>query len=369
MRKHVLILTGAILLSILAGCTGMQTVQLVQDRPEDLELLLEQHEYARARQLTGKYPSLDTPQVQQVITLRESGYVNSTYADARILESDQDLLGAVQLLSDALQRVPHDALLRELRNSLEQERVRQLKDNERKLLVARASYMIEQQQLFLQQANLEQPSLGQRWENSRNEKTAVSLSRQLIEYGEYALQQGDLENAQTCLDLSLALHATSGAQSLLSEVAAAKHSQHKLVQQEENVQQVRKQKKFQQKQQKIQLKQQQKTEVLLAETQQALNNNDLQVARSTFVKIPLSASNLSEVQAVQHDLDQAVGTRVTMLMAAGDTQYRADKVHEAVRIWGEARTLDPENPELKERIDRANKVLARLEELKSRQHK
>ena len=52
---------------------------------------------------------------------------------------------------------------------------------------------------------------------------------------------------------------------------------------------------------------------------------------------------------------------------AGDAQYRADRVLEALRTWTEGLSLDPENPELRERVERANRVLARLEELKSRQ--
>ena len=200
----------------------------------------------------------------------------------------------------------------------------------------------------------------QRWENTRNEKAALEVSAKLVEHGEYALRQEDLKNAQLCLDLSLALHATAEAQSLLAEVTAAKSSQHQQAQQEASVRQVRKQ-------QKIQKKKQQKTEVLLAETQQALENNDLQVARSAFIQIPASASNSSEVKAVQTDLDQALDTQVATLMARGDSEYRADKVLEAVETWEQARALDPDNPELKQRIDRANKVLAHLEKLKSRQ--
>jgi len=361
MRKHFLAL-AILLLPVLSGCAGMDTLSLVQDRPEDLEQLLAQHEYARVRQLTGRYPSLDTLAVQQALTQQEADYVNSSYAAARLLESGQDLLGAVQLLSGALQRVPHSAQLRELRNSLEQERVRQLQQNEREQLVARARYMLDQQQLYLQQANLQQPSLVQRWESARNEKAAVDLSRQLAEHGQYALQQAEVENAQTCLELSLALHATPEAQSLLAEAAAARASQNQQARQEASVLQVRKQ-------QKLDQKQQQKTEVLLAETQQALEKNDLQVARSAFEQIPTSASNRSEVQAVQNDLDHKLGTQVATLMATGDAQYRADKVIEAIATWEKARTLDPENTELKQRIDRANRVLARLEELKSAQRR
>lgn len=362
MRNLLLTLFAAWLLPVLTGCAGVDTLRLVQDRPADLELLLDQHEYTRARQLTGKYPSLDTLQMQVDITLRESVYVNTTYADARTLAADNNLLGAVVLLSDALQRVPHNTLLRELRNELEQERLHQLKLNERTQLVAHASYIIDQRKLYLQQINLEQPSLEQRWEYTRNKKAAISLSRQLLEHGKYAMQQDDLDSAQTCLGLSSALHATPETGTLLAELQATRNSQRRVAQQEADIRQVRKQ-------QKIEHKQQQQTEVLLAETQQALKQNDLQVARTAFGQIPPSASEHIEVRAVQENLDQAVNTQVATLMATGDAQYRADRVTDAIRTWEEAQSLDPDNPELKERIDRANKVLARLEELKGRQHR
>ena len=56
-------------------------------------------------------------------------------------------------------------------------------------------------------------------------------------------------------------------------------------------------------------------------------------------------------------------------MATGDTQYRADDVLQAVRTWTQALSLAPDNQHLRERVERANKVLARLEELKRQQHR
>ena len=361
MRKCLPALAG-ILLPLLVGCSGMDTLSLVQDRPEDIDQLLQQHEYARVRQLTGRYPSLDTPAVRDAVAQQEAGYVDSTLAAARTLESGQDLLGAVQLLSGALQRVPHSEPLRELRNALEQERLRQLRHNEREQLVSRAAYMLDQQQLYQQQVNLQEPSLVQRLESARNEKLGIDLSRQLVEHGAYSLQQAELENAQVCLDLSMALHASPEARSLLEEVAAARHSRNQQAQQDASVLQTRNQ-------QKHSKKQQQKTEVLLAETQQALENNDLQLARNAFVQIPSSASNHHVVRAVQDDLDRKLNTQVATLMATGDAQYRADKVIEAISTWEKAHALDPGNPALKQRLERARKVLARLEELKSAQRK
>ena len=362
-----LILT--VLLPVIAGCSGMDTVHFGQDRPEDLDRLLEQHEYARARQLTSKYPSLDTLEIQTRITGEETAYEENIYSQARELQAGNDLLGAVQLLSAALQKVPHSTSLRELRNTIEPERIKQLQTNEREQLIARANYILDQRQLYNHQTNLESPSLGKRWEHTRNQKEAIELSEQLLEHGQQALQDDNPELAKICLQLSQALHKTPEVDALLADIHTedeahkqAAIKQTRLVQKKAKHRKAKNRKKEQQVQKN-------KTEVLLAETQQALAEDDLQVARAAFVQIPPSAVTDSEVLATQDNLDQAVDVRVKKLMTTGDTQYRADNVLLAVRTWTEALSLDPDNRELRERVERANKVLARLEELKRQQHR
>jgi hypothetical protein len=359
----------ALLLPVMAACTGMDTIRLGQDKPEDIDRLLEQHEYARARQLTGKYASLDSPEVQIRITREEMAYEQKITSEAQRLESENDLLGAVQLLSAALQKVPHSKSLRELRNTLEPERSRQLQANEREQLIARARYILNQQQLYREQANLESPSLAQRWENTHNRKEAKLLSEQLLQHGQQAMDRDNMDLTKTCLQLSQALHQTPEVDALLSDIHATEEAQKqvtiqvtKLAQKKASVRKENSRKKEKQDDKK-------KTRVLLAETRQALAKDDLQVARATFVQIPSSAITDREVLAIQDNLDQAVDVRVKKLMATGDTQYRRDNVLLAVRTWTKALSLDPDNTELRERVERANKVLARLEELKRQQHR
>lgn len=355
-------LVAAVLLPVLAGCSQMDTIRIGQDRPEDLEPLIRQHDYARARQLTGKYPSLDTVEVQAWITGQESAYEAAVFADASALEKDNDLLGAVQLLSGALQKVPHSTLLRELRNTIEQQRVEQLKINEREQLISRANFMLEQQKLYQDKIHLESPSLGQRWENKRNAKEALELSVKLLEHGEYAMQSDKLDIAEECLRLSAALDQTPQADALLSEISTIKASRIEVAHKQATIKKVKKL-------QKVKQQQKNETRVQVEETQQALASNDLQAASATFAQIPSSARQRQDVIAIQGDLDKAVNTHVSKLIIAGDAQYRSDNVLAAVRLWTEGLSLDPENPELRERVERANRVLARLEELKRHQGK
>jgi len=178
-----------------------------------------------------------------------------------------------------------------------------------------------------------------------------------------------MELAKTCLQLSQALDKTPEADALLSHIHATEEAhkqvaiqETKLAQKKASIKKARSKKKEQQNDKK-------KTGVLLAEARQALDMNNLHAARAALVKIPASAATDSEVLTLQGELNKAVNIRVKKLVASGDTQYRADNVLTAVRTWTEALSLAPDDPYLRERVERANKVLARLEELKRQQHK
>ena len=111
-----------------------------------------------------------------------------------------------------------------------------------------------------------------------------------------------------------------------------------------------------------------KTQEVLEKTEQALDNNDLSAAYRIFRELPKGGSESSKVVATRTRLNNAIRSKVSTLTSEGDRQYRADNVVRAIRSWEQALELDPDNQELTERLERARKVLARLEELKNRQH-
>ena len=368
-KRKLIQLLLILLLPVITGCSGMDTIRLGQDKPEDLDKLLQQHEYARARQLTSKHAALDTATIQARISNDERAYEQQVHAEALALESGNDLLGAVEVLSAALQKVPHSISLREMRNTIEPERVKQLQTNEQQQLIARAHYILNQQKLYQQQANLEAPSLGKRWEHKRNNKEALSLAENLQEHGQQALDQNQITLAKTCLQLSQQLNATPEVDSMLAHIHATEDAHKQVALQETKLAKKKASIKKAKSRKKEQLDDRKKTATLLVKAQQALDNDDLQLTRATVMQVPPSAITDSEVVAVQDKLDQAIDVRVKKLMASGDAQYRADNVLQAVITWTEALSLAPDNRYLRDRVERANKVLSRLEELKRQQRK
>lgn len=360
MKKIRPLLLLVALLPVIVGCPQVGTIRITEDTPADLDALIADHEYSRARQLTGKYPGLDSAELQTRLQRLEREYESATWTEANRLETADNLHEAVQVLSVALQRIPHSNRLRDQRNNIEQKRVRRLRNNERATLLARGHYVENQLRIFTDNSKLEPPTRLQQLAHARNQADATTLAGELITHARYAMDQQDLSAAMACLELSGNLHDSPEATNLRSELQAIRNSLEKTTQQKASIKKARIKR-------KQTIKHREQTEKLLTATREALDANKLHAAREAFKNIPATRSNDEDVIEVRTRLEQVVKQRVDQLITSGDALYRAEKINPALREWNEALRLSPDNTEIRERTERANKVLARLAELKRKQ--
>lgn len=348
------------LLAVLTGCQHLGAIRIEPDRPADLGTLMVNREYGRAEQLLMQYPNLDTPEIRAELDEQISAYETVVLSDARIRESNNDLYGANEVLVEALQRLPNSTPLNEYKYRLDAERARRLRENERRELLTDAGYFIAQQEIYKERLNLDTPSLVQRFKNSLGQQQANELAVKLLACGRESLQENDTVTAEKCLHYAQAIRDTPEVRMALSELESRQSAQRQSEEKKTRVSHV--------KEEKIRArKHRDKTREILDKTEHALNDNDLPAARRLVSDLPKGESESREVVEVRTRLHEAVRSRVGKLTSEGDRQYRADNVNRAIRIWERALELDPENPELTERLERARKVLVRLEELKSRQ--
>ena len=344
----------------LAGCQHISTIRIEPDRPGDLGTLMGDQEYGRAEQLLSQYPFLDTPDTRMELNERVSAYETAVLSDASIRESDNDLYGANELLVGALRKLPNSPRLNEYKCRLDADRAERLRENERRELLTDAEYFMAQQEIYKEHLNLGTPSLVQRMKNTLSQQQANDLAVRLLSCGQETLQENDLETAEKCLHYALAVKDTPEARTALSQLESRRTAQRQNDENKIRVIQVKEEK-------KLARKHRDNTQEVLEMTGQALDDNDLQAARRIFRGLPKGRSESREIVAVRTRLNDAIRSRVREMTSEGDRQYRADNVSRAIRSWERALELDPDNPELTERLERARKVLARLEELKSRQ--
>jgi tetratricopeptide (TPR) repeat protein len=285
--------------------------------------------------------------------------VTAVLSDAQARESANDLYGANELLVAALQKLPHSTRLNEYKRQIDTKRAERRKENERRALLAQAEYFLAQQEIYNEHLNLDTPGLVQSWKNSLSQHQAHGLAQRLLTCGQETLQD-NLDMADKCLRHAAAIKDSPEVQAALSQLetrrAATRQREEKTVlitQGKEEKKPARKQKN--------------KTQEVLEKTVLALDDDDLPAARRIFHELPKIRNESREVAAVRSRLHEAIESRVKKLTSEGDKRYRADNVNMAIRAWEKALELDPDNPELTERLERARKVLARLEELKSRQ--
>lgn len=349
-----------LLLTLLGACSQIETIRVGEDRPDDLYTLLENRQYERAEKLLNDFPYLDTLEQRAMLHTRIAEYEQVTLAEAQALESGSDLYSAIGVLDKALENLPHSSALNDYRRTLARKREVRLRNNQRRKLVARAGYIVQQQKIYEEQQNLEPPGLGKRWTHTLYQQEAAGLASELLQCGQESMQEDDLVTADDCLQLAHAIDATPAVQAALASLAEQQESRRDSQEKQEHTRRIRKEK-------KLAITRRNKTQQLLAKTGQALEANDLLTARERFSKIPAHERKTAAAVDMQARLDQAIDPVVTELLNKGDRLYRADKVDQAISSWNIALELDPENTGIRERLERANKVLARLEELKNRQ--
>ncbi|MDH3525973.1 MAG: tetratricopeptide repeat protein [Gammaproteobacteria bacterium] len=362
MRKSANLLVILALLPLLAGCPHIDTLRVTPDRPEDLEALLKQNEFARIQGLLERHTELDTAGLQTVLDSHIGAYEDNTLADARTRESEGDLRAAIARLDDALSRLPSSTRLDDYKTALEARRTERLQETGRRELLARARYLVELRQLQHEKLQLESPGIAERWKHSTSQQEAGALGAELLACGQRALQQDELGSASACLRMAETLNNGPEVQSALAELASRSDSTRRVQDVPAPARSVRQANTGRQ-----QSGQQNSRQQLLAQTEQALQQNDLVTARKTFHELEEKTGASNEIDAVKKRLEAAVKASVDGLTRQGDSLYRAEKVNEAITSWNHALELDPDNVNLHKRLARARKVLARLEELKSRQ--
>lgn len=358
LRTYIAIL---LFLPFMNGCPHMVGLRMSQDSPQDLPVLLEQNEFHRASLLLDRNPSLDTAGQRTIIASMAKNYENTAIADAIHKESEDAFVEALNIIDTALLRIPESTLLPAYRRKIDDTRRLRLRSHERSTLLAESHYLADQQQAYRERESLRQPGFMDKWQQSRNRQAARSLIKNLFDCSRTAIKDAELETAGQCLDTINALDPTLDTTTIRTRLNAAR-----MIQKQDRTQVARI--KYARKQKILKKTNKQKAAVIIQKTGEALTDDNLLLANSIFKQMPASETNSPETIEMATRLNSDVNNEVSKRVASGDRHYRADRVSAAITDWSDALLLKPADVSISERLERARKVLARLDELKKKQH-
>lgn len=370
--KQILGLFGIIIvLNQIIGCAFI--THRTGNINEQIDYWLDQQEYGKALELVAdldEHPSPDitNPQeIQKRILSQAERYEQQVMADAERFAANSDWHTALALYEEALSRLPDSKTLQQGQQQLLQHQEESLARLKLEQLIVQGEWMQKDLLISKKTASTTSDDWFVQYKLGRKEADAQDLATELAEHGRRALGLRDLALAKRILPLAMSLYAAP-------EIEAANKRLQELLEEDEIEQKriIDEQQKLiddQQKKKKhlFNIKIQRKGKQLMAEFKKAFEENNLMKAHQLMRKLEKLSINNKEIKELSKQLDNDVAEHVKHLIETGVTHYSRQQYEQAIEVWKEAHILDPKNERLTTDIERAARVLEKLQSLREKQ--
>ncbi|MEI6127005.1 MAG: hypothetical protein WCQ99_10695, partial [Pseudomonadota bacterium] len=188
---------------------------------------------------------------------------------------------------------------------------------------------------------------------------AKAIAAEIAEHGQQALERKDLELAAKTLPLAMNLYAAP-------DIEAANRRLQELVDEKAAGQQHIADEQQNKKNQLFKFRVEKKNKKLMADFKIAYEENNLVKAQHLIRQLEKHSSNTREIKELSKQFDADVVEHVQYLIEKGVAYYRRQQYEQAIGIWKEAQILDPINKQLHTHIDRAARVVEKLQSLRGK---
>lgn len=346
MKRLLVVISLLVIQLLFGGCAYLSSYST--ELPEKIETLIEQQEYGEAlamleyvRPSHADYNQLmqQKKHIEQLIPEFET----TTIKQARKLTREEKWYPAQQTYEQALAKVPQSKRIRDAQQEFLIKRDNYLKQLELNLVLNRANWLIKNAPVQKEIVRVI-PDEYQRYEELRDYPEKVDeTAAQLVNCVQSALDASDYDLAETCLKLAERI----GSKNIDKKQLAI--ATKKLTQAE-----------------KAEIKKQNdKTRALIAELKQGYSQDNLVRARSHLNVLRKQNSSDTTSIKLRNELEQRYHEGIDQKIAAGRRLYSSGKIQEALDVWNSLLEIDPGNQKLESHIDRAERVLQKLERLSS----
>lgn len=329
---------------ILGGCSNLPWQILPAD--VSIDQLCEQHRYATALKVLDmrKRNSPDYAHRREKILADQKNYQAELLRQADALMQQKQFVKAEALVEAERAELSPSRELGQFDAQFRAARDRYLQRSLDDIVQVRAATLVKEHAAY--QALLKAANTPELQDMVARHKADIEYFSPLIaKAGSQALAQGDHEKATQYLAIANQLQPS---RALAQQLKTAEQS---LITEKQKQQTAR-----------INLREQRYRE-LQAELQKSIRDQEFFVARDLLAQARMLNIHSDELDALQRDLDNGAASFSIQKMEAGNRAYADGHIEEALRNWRSANALAP-TPELQEKIEKAQKFIERLEQLR-----
>jgi tetratricopeptide (TPR) repeat protein len=353
--KSVLTGVSLILILLLPGCT------LPVDRRDgtvdvrQIEELLARDEYSQALDSLPALPddhkdfAVREKQRKRVLALARA-YERRQLAQARTYRRQNKWAEAINVLHEAEKKYRESKNIETTKKTFLVERADYIDKLESEANISRAMCLLNELPWRKKRANIDPDDRTAQWELTHLRKQISQATDRLITCGRRSLASDDLILARKCLQQARKMH--PGKNDLayidsLEQKLASKKKQHSLKRQRAATVQ-------------------KEAAHMKSSFHQLVRKHDFILAREQLDQINTLVPDDEDIPKLEKIYQAELDTEVRNIINSGSVLYRQEKIQLARRTWETALEIDPGNKEVMELIDRANRVLSKLREIRSK---
>lgn len=358
MRKpSTLLLLTFLFGSLSTGCAQMQSSWPIKN--EDKQLAEARTALSEAKTAREQNSDVST---EHKFDIAQKIFEDKTLAAAQRYRDAGQWFQAQTVIDQSLQQAPTSGRLLNAKAEIEQERGRKLNINDCRLGAARARYLADKSDLLKQRAPLEAKDYLQDWLSRRERNELDQLGEQLRECAEQALKAERLELAEETVNAAGRARGDDFIASQRAELEkrqkpppqaapapappppqAAKRPAPVREAPAENPQK--------------------KIRQLRVALQSAMTRGNLKQAKTALSELRRLEGDTPQLKDLGQSIDEAIAAYIAELNERASIHYRDRQIEQARDLWQEILELDPNNAQARTNLERAERVLKKLEEL------
>lgn len=337
--------TLLVTLLLFSGCAFIHSLD--ENLPQQVDDWMQNKEYGKVID-TLAYISADHPHYKRLAPLREIAVQKALEYETDILTRGKQLLDQQHwqetyiTYEQGLQKLPDSAAIQQAMNEFLQQRDTYIRQLSYQLLFNKAQAVLSNTPIQNMISRAAPDNYRYRTQARQQEAERIALAVELLDCGEHSLQANQLVTGQKCLDL------------------AAKLSGSPLPKRHQQLQKL-----LSRKRKSLSQLLSDSAQINLSAAEAALKQIRLKEAKDYLEKVPAEEQQKPAVIKFRERLQTEIKLAVKQGAAAGRKLYSAGKIKAALEVWQALLILDPENTALQKHIERAQRVLKKLESLGS----
>jgi len=300
---------------------------------------------------------------RKTILILAAAYEQAVLRETQKHIDKEEWTAAIQNLSTARKNYPNSRVIHDRYNAVIKQQQQRIHKFDAKSLLARAKLLYNKLPISQRDVSSSPINISAQWDLQSLKNELSDMHTRLMAMTEQLLDDNEITLAQMCLDQARVL--TKDTQSLASiEILQAKINHQKNLRRA-SAEKIRAEKELRTTLSKKK-KHSRKVSHLIKKIQHLLKKNHLISAQKKLTELARLAPNSNVLSKLKTEHRNKVDKRVHSLTEQGNSLYRQEKIAEAKKVWQAALKLDKKNKTLQVQIRRADRVLMKLEELRTR---